>query len=104
MKAYNIDWDTDEAQTTEDLLDYGTRKQIAEIIQVTTSKLKSLGKNELYDMVRDRFHHCPALMDKFYNLPESVTIPNELKNEQDITEWLSDKYGCCIRNYKLDTN
>lgn len=100
MKAVNIDWDTDEQEATEDVLDYASKKEIADLLGAETYEIENMNEDDLYDFIRDAFHHYPGLMDDYFGLPSSVDIPNNV-DEDDIADWLSNIYGSCIRGFDL---
>ena len=103
MKAYNIDWDIDIEEAFEKL-DEMNYKSAASALGISADDYANMTTEERHDFAYDLFHHCPGELEDFMDLPTKVEIPKELTNEEDITEWLSDEYGFCIKGYKLDTD
>ena len=103
MKAYNIDWDINIEEAL-DMLDEMDYKDAASTLGISVDTYANMTTEERHDYAYDLFHHCPGELEDFMNLPTKVEIPKELTNEEDITEWLSDEYGFCIKGYKLDTD
>ena len=103
MKAYNIDWDINIEEAL-DILDEMDYKDAASALGISVDAYANMTTEERHDYAYDLFHHCPGELEDFMNLPTKVEIPKELTNEEDITEWLSDEYGFCIKGYKLDTD
>ena len=100
MKAVNIDWDIDERDLTDEVLDYATDQEIAELLGTEAYQIKNMNEDDLYDLVRDAFHHRPGLMDDYLGLPSAVEIPEGME-EEEIADWLTEKYEYCLRGFDL---
>lgn len=42
--------------------------------------------------------------DAFAELPTEVEIPDDLYDEDDISDWLSDEYGYCHNGFEIEEN
>ena len=100
MKAINIDWDTDEQDVAEEVLDYASQKEIADLLKVDEKEIANINRDDLYDLIRDTFHHRPGLMDDYLGLPSSVEIPEDVE-KNEIADWLTYTYEYCVRNFEL---
>ena len=100
MKAINIDWDTDEQDVAEEVLDYASQKEIADLLKVDEKEIANINRDDLYDLIRDTFHHRPGLMDDYLGLPSSVEIPEDVE-KNEIADWLTYTYDYCVRNFEL---
>ena len=100
MKAINIDWDTDEQDVAEEVLDYASQKEIADLLKVDEKKIANINQDDLYDLIRDTFHHRPGLMDDYLGLPSSIEIPENVE-KNEIADWLTSTYEYCIRGFEL---
>ena len=100
MKATNIKWDIDEQDLTEEVLDYATEKEIAELLGTETHKIHNMNKDDLYELVRDAFHRDRNLMYEHLGLPTTVNIP-ETVEEEDIADWLSNEYEYLHDGFEL---
>lgn len=95
MKAYNIDWLVDLDEVYE-ILDDMSFEKAALAIGVPPIIWANMTTEERHDKAYSLFHHCPATLDEFLNLPNEVEIPDELIDENDITDYLCDTFGYCI--------
>ena len=103
MKAYNIDWDISINEAIE-MLDEMDYKNAAFVLGISSDTYANMTTEERHDYAYDLFHHCPGELEDFMDLPSEVELPEELIDEEDITNWLSDEYGFCINGYRLDTD
>lgn len=103
MKAYNIQWDIDieEALYT---LEEKTSANAAKVLGVSEEIYANMTESERYDYAYSYFHHCPGAMEDLFGLPESVEIPEDITDENDASDWLSDVYGFCHNGFVLDTD
>ena len=101
MKAVNIQWDIDinEAITA---LDEMPAEKAAKAIELSYDRYANMTTEERHDYAYDFFHHRPAALEEFMNLPNEVEIPTEITEEEDIANWLSDTYGFCHAGFELD--
>lgn len=102
--AININWDID------------IEEAVDAAMELSEEEFKNnfginIDDENAEDIVKDKFHHCPGLMDDIIGVPSSVEIPDEImkaaQDEDDdsiITDWLSDEYGWCINGYGLSTD
>ena len=102
MKRYadNIDWSIDIEEAYEKLDDMDVQKA-SEFFEIPYEQYSNMTTNERHDYAYSAFHHCPAKLDEFMELPSQVEIPEELKDDEDITNWLSDLFGYCINGYDI---
>lgn len=103
LVAKNIEWDIDYDEVYE-VLDNLKLEDAAEKLEVPFDRYIRMTTGERHDYAYDKFRHCPGGLYDFLRLPESVDIPSELceKDEDEITNWLSDTYGYCISSYKIE--
>ena len=102
MIAKNIKWDIDKHDATEFLLDSFTVKEIADFLKIDEQKLNNLSDDDLYDKVTEELENKPEHYNELYDLPDSVEIPEDLTDEDDITEWLTNQYEFCVKSYNLE--
>jgi hypothetical protein len=94
MKASNIKWDIDMDEVYE-RLDEMSADSAAQALSVPTKTYANMTTVERHDYAYDLFHHSSAALDEFFELPDEIEIPEELKDDDDISDWLSDKFGFC---------
>ena len=97
--AFNIDWDVDMDEVYENLDDMAFEKA-AEALEIPADRYANMTTGERHDYAYDRFRHCPALLDEFLGLPDKVTLPDEVTDD-DAADWLSDTYGYCINSFEI---
>lgn len=102
LKATEIQWDFDMDQVYE-RLDEMKPKEAAESLSVPFDRYDRMTTEERHDYAYDVFRHCPAALDEFMGLPSEVEIPEELTDDGDIADWLSDEYGFCHEGFQLET-
>ncbi len=100
MKATNIKWDVDEQDLTEEVLDYATKKEIAELLGTETHEIHNMNKDDLYELVRDAFHRDCNLMYEYLSLPTTVDVPKSV-TEEDVADWLSNEYEYLHDGFEL---
>ena len=98
--AYNIQWSIDMDEVYE-RLDSMTAEKAAEALGVHFYTYANMTTEERHDYAYDKFNHCPAELDEFIGLPEEVEIPENLADDEDISDWLSDKFGYCHEGFGL---
>ena len=98
--AYDIQWDIDMDEVYE-LLDDMTAEKAAKALEISVERYSNMTTEERHDYAFDVFHHCPALLDEFVGLPDEIDIPEALNDDEDIADWLSDKYGYCHRGFQI---
>lgn len=98
--AYNIQWSIDMDEVYE-RLDSMPAEKAAEALGVHFYTYANMTTEERHDYAYDKFHHCPAELDEFIGLPEVVEIPENLADDEDISDWLSDKFGYCHGGFEL---
>jgi hypothetical protein len=100
MKITNIQWDIDFDEVYErlDNMEYTTA---AKAIGVPAERYANMTTEERHDYAYDKFHHCPAELDEFVGLPLEIEIPEELTDDEDISDWLSDEFGYCHEGFEL---
>lgn len=94
--ATNIQWDIylDEAY---EALDSLSRENIAKMFG---DKTLNMTTSELHDYCYEIWHRCPAELDEFMGLPDSVRIPDGLEDDE-IADYISDEYGFCISGFDI---
>lgn len=97
--AYNIDWDVDMDEVYEHL-DEMTCTKAAEALELSKERYANMTTGERHDYAYDKFRHCPAELDEFLGLPDEVTLPDDVE-EEDAADWLSDTYGYCINGLDI---
>ena len=104
LYACNINWDVD-MNDIYSVLDEMTAERAAEALEVPYDRYANMTTEERHQEAFDRFRDHPSLISEFMGLPEEVEIPSELAGDDDaITEWLSDTYEFCIREYALSSD
>lgn len=103
MKAYNIQWDIDIEEAI-DVLDDSSYADAAEILGISKERYANMTTSERYDYAYSYFYHCPGALEDLFELPTSVEIPDDITDEDDVSDWLSDEYGFCHRGFALDTD
>ncbi len=98
--AVNIDWDVDLDEAIEKLQSLSLESQ-TELFGCRDWYLKATPEQRT-DMAESYFNHCPAFVEELMGLPDEVEIPEELTEDEDITNWLSDTYGFCINGWDLE--
>ena len=101
MKAVNILWDVDISDGL-DVLDEMTAKDAAEALGIPADTYVNMTTDERYDYAYDVFERSPDFLAEFIGLPNTVEIPKNLKNDERISDWLSDEYGFCHRGFELE--
>lgn len=94
IKATNIDWDVDMDEVYEKL-DELSAAEAAEALEIQVDTYANMTTTERHDYAYTVFRHRPGLMYDFLSLPEEVEITEEME-EDDVVDYLSDKYGYCI--------
>ena len=104
MKAFNIKWMIDLDEVYEKLDDM-TAKKASEELGISYDTYANMTTEERHDYAYDLFHHNRVSLDEFMGLPDEVEIPEPLqRNDEDISDWLSDEYGFCHEGFQLDTD
>lgn len=103
MLATNIQWDID-IEEVFDILDEMRVEKAAEAIELPYDRYANMTTEERHDYAYDYFHHRPGALDEFMGLPKEVEIPQELNDEEDISDWLSDTYGFCHKGFIIINN
>ena len=99
LTATQIDWDV----TTEEIRERLKKLPTNEREDWFGEETVSMNMDEFEEVALEVFHHSPGLLDDFLELPTSVNIPHGITEKEDITDWLSDTYGYCINEYRLET-
>lgn len=102
-KATNINWDID-MESALDTLDCMTAEAASEALGVPKNHYANMTSSERHDFAEDLWRHSPATLEEFMGLPDSVILPATLDDaeDEDITDYLSDKYGFCINGYDVE--
>lgn len=102
LKISNIDWDIDMDEVNEKL-DEMTVEKAAKALEVPADKYANMTTSERHDYAYDVFRHCPGRLYEFLELPESLELSDEYDKDQDVVDYLSDKYGYCINSLSIET-
>ena len=100
MKAINIEWDID----IEDglcVLDEMTYKNAAEALGISADTYANMTTDERDEYATEVFEKSPSTLIEIVGLPDTVEIPKDLKNNEDISDWLSDEFGFCHKGFVL---
>ncbi len=103
MRATNIDWDINNEDIFCYLADFNSnRADLAEVLNVPVSEIPSRMEAR-FDYLKDRIHHCPALIYDLWDLPEEVELPEAAEEWEDgeIADYLSDTFGFCLNGFDL---
>lgn len=100
MLVTNIQWDIDIEEVFE-ILDEMRVEKAAEAIDLPIDSYANMSTEERHDWAYDYFHHRSGALDEFMDLPKEIKIPKELKDEDDISDWLSDTYGFCHKEFTI---
>ena len=98
--AKEIQWDFDYDEVYE-RLDNMKPENAVEFLGIPLYKYHRMTTKEKHDYAYDSFRHCPALLDEFMGLPDTIPIPEGLTDPEDISDWLSDEYGFCHEGFEL---
>ena len=102
MRAKRIEWDVDMDEVFEKL-DELLYEKAAEVLEIPSAVYASMTTSERYDYAYDVFHHRPGKLYDFLGLPEEVDLNIEIE-EEEVADYLSDQYGYCIRDLKIESN
>ena len=100
MKAKNIKWDVD-IEDVYNTLDDMTAETAAAALEISADKYANMTTEERHDYAYDKLHRSPSEMAELLGLPNELEIPKELKDEDDISEWLSEKTGFCHNGFEI---
>lgn len=103
MKAYNIKWDID-IDDAIDTLDEMTSEDAAKVLELPEKRYANMTTSDRYDYAYSYFERCHGAMEGLFRLPNSVEIPKDMSDEDEISDWLSDEYGFCHAGFELDTD
>ena len=103
MRAFNIQWviDFDEVY---DLFDSMDDKQAAEELGLSEKDYIKLFKEDRDSLIYEHYRKRQGELERLVGLPDDVEIPEEITDEEDITNWLSDEFGYCFEGYELEEN
>ena len=110
MTVKEIRWALTEEdfETAVDLLAQRPVKEAAKILHLKPKAYVKQTHEELVDAVRWVWGHSPITIEDVLDLPQEVTVPEELSDtsipdyEDCVTEWLCNTYGYYISGYMLD--
>ena len=99
--AYEIDWEVDD----EEAIDEALKMDANDFEEMFGFKNNC---EDIEDMLRDKFHHCPGLKDDLMGLPSEMEIPDDVYSESiadgdwgSVTDYMSDETGFLINNYNI---
>ncbi len=103
MHVSDIEWDFDVADILSVLDNVDIYRQ-AEILNTPTAALAQMSDEELEKLVeqkyQDEYFH---LQDEAMDLPDEVDIfDDEVEDEAEAADWLSEEYGFCVRHLNID--
>lgn len=103
--ASDIEWDIDMDEIYEKMDEIAIDKA-AEILGISAVRYGNMTPSEQHDLIYDTIHHNRKSMfmaEELFDLPEEIVLPDELKDTDDITDYISDTYGFCIEGYTLSS-
>lgn len=105
LKISNIDWniDMDEVMEKLDELNETETLKVLGYDETLSDRWKKASDAVRMDMAESTFRHCPGLLYDFLELPESLELSDEYDKDQDVVDYLSDKYGYCINSLSIET-
>lgn len=103
MLASDIMWDVDMDSVMEQLHDTPDEIAAAAIGQDAKS-FAALSRDEKEKAVRTAFEADHKKLNAFCDLPDEVTVPDGMTDEDEISDWLSDTYGFCHLGFVLETD
>lgn len=99
--ASNIDWDVGNDEILETANSFDDAR-FAEIFGISKD-----AKNA-DDIVLDKVHHMPALINDMFDLPDEIEIPAAIYEAaiidgdyEAITDWISEEYCFLVNNYSI---
>ena len=98
MRAINIEWDVDIKDAMEQL-DGLTVEEANEILKTAFHKKED---QEIYVHGFYKPHLYPKFIAEFMQLPTSVKVPENLKDKDSISDWLTYTYGFCHKGFELE--
>ena len=97
--VFDIEWDVDMDEVFE-RLDAMTTEKAAEALNVREAAYASMTEENRQALAYDVFRHCPTLLNSLFDLPNTVTLPDGVEDD-DAADWLSDTYGYCVSSYEI---
>lgn len=94
--ASGIEWDID-SEDYYTVLDEMDNKAAAAAIKMKESVYLSASSELRHDFADQYFRHCPGALYDLLDLPNAEKVPVSVA-EEDVADYLSDKYGYCIKN------
>lgn len=107
--ATEIEWDIEWDEVYE-ILDNMTVEEAAKALDIPVVHYDRMTTSERHDYAFDKFHHCPGELDEFLGISDKVEIPAEIWENSDeyyaddISEYISDKYGYCHQGFIIECN
>lgn len=98
--VYNIKWNIDFDEVYEEL-DKLSAVKAAAVLGLPEHTYSNMTTEERHDYAYSKFHHSIAELEEFLGLPNRITVPEYLANSEEISDWLSDKYGYCHEGFDL---
>lgn len=103
MVAKNIQWDVDWDEIFEMInLDIFSKRKAIEAFQIPIKKFLTMSSEELEEYIYDKCRCDPILLNDFLGLPDEIEIPDEIIDEEDISDYLSNVTGYCHRGFYLE--
>ncbi len=99
-KAVEIKWDVDIDDAIR-VIDEMSVENAAEALDIPSRVYANMRDAERYSVVYARFYKNPEAIAELLGLPAEVNIPAEIKDAEDIGDWLSDEYGFCHKGFEL---
>lgn len=105
--AKDIEWDIDIDEIYEKI--DNMRVEVAAVtLGISKDTYANMTTEERHDFIYDTYHHNRKSADELFNLPETIEIPEEFgitdteDDMSDVTDWISDEYGFCIKGYAVE--
>ena len=105
LVASDIEWDIEMHDIFETMDEIAIDKA-AQILDIPVDRYANMTTSERYDYIYDTIRHnqkTSFLVEELFDLPEEIVLPDELKDTDDITDYISDTYGFCIEGYTLSS-
>ena len=103
MKVTNITWSVYEEDIWDRLV-MVPDEVLADVIEHNFEKWNGLPMEQKHDYLLSLLHHCPAKLNMFMELPDELEVPDELVEDDDICDYMCDKYGFLIEGFTLESD
>lgn len=105
ITIHHINWDID-LQDAYERLDNMSKKNAANALGMPYHSYLRISSP--YELINDLFNNYPVAFNNFMGIPNTVILPDDIvdrwhkeKNDEIITNYLSDTYDFCINEYDI---